>query len=41
MGEVIYYLKKLSYEDITRYKLAIQSLEEEAKGYVMKYSKKL
>ena len=28
-------------EDIARYKLAIQSLEEEAKGYVMKYSKKL
>lgn len=41
LGEVIYYLKKLSYEDITRYKLAIQSLEEEAKKYVMKYSKKL
>ena len=41
LGEVIYYLKKLSDEDITRYKLAMQSLEEEAKKYVMKYSKKL
>ena len=36
-----HYLKKLDAEDIARYKLAIQSLEEEAKGYVMKYSKKL
>ena len=32
---------KLDDEDIARYKLAIQSLEEEAKEYVMKYSKKL
>lgn len=41
LSEVIHYLKKLDDEDIARYKLAIQSLEEEAKEYVMKYSKKL